>query len=320
MVNAGEVEFISDADQKPGEVMPSGIKDFEKQAIEANGIEISTHIGGNGPPLILLHGFPQNHMCWCKIAPVLAGSFTCIIPDLRGYGGSSIVADGPDNTLYSKRMMALDIVGIMDALDIQSARVVGHDRGARVAYRLALDHQKQVERLAIIEVVPTVEMWESWNAELALTAYHWTLLAQRHPLPERMIASDPIAFLEWTLASWTASGTLEAFTDEALESYRTQFKEPRRIEAMCCDYRAGATTDRQIDLEDKQAGRKIEAPLHFLWSETGFPSQTGAPLAIWQAWCSQVSGEAIPDTGHFAMEENPRGVLEGLWDFLVSGS
>ena len=305
-------------DRKSGKDLHSAIAGFTRHLVEANGVVISTHVGGKGPPLILLHGFPQNHMCWCKIAPALAESFTCVIPDLRGYGGSSIVKNDPDNTNYSKRTMALDIVGVMDALDIPVARFVGHDRGARVAYRLALDHPKRVERLAIIEVIPTAEMWNAWNAELALSGYHWTFLAQKHPLPERLIQADPVAFLEWTLKSWTSSGTLEAFTNEALESYRTQFGDFHCIEAMCCDYRAGATTDRQIDLEDMRAERKIEAPLHFLWSETGFPAQTGDPLAIWRTWCEQVSGQSVPDTGHFAMEENPQGVLDGLRGFLSS--
>ncbi len=304
-------------DQEPREVAPSGIKGFRKQFIETQGIRLSTHIGGSGPPIILLHGFPQNHMCWSKIAPDLAQSFTCVIPDLRGYGESSVVPDTPDNKQYSKRTMALDIVGLMDALDIASAPIAGHDRGARVAYRFALDHGERVSKLAIIEVVPTLEMWKSWNADLALSGYHWTFLAQRHPLPERLIAAAPIEFLEWTLASWTASRTLEAFAEDALESYRNQFREPSRIEAMCCDYRAGATADRQNDQVDRQAGRKIEVPLHFLWSETGFPSKTGAPLSIWQTWCDRVTGQEIPDTGHFAMEENPQGVLNGLRHFLV---
>lgn len=291
----------------------SDIAGFTQSFIETNGIRLSVHQGGEGPPLICLHGFPQNHMCWAKIAPVLARDFRVIIPDLRGYGDSDAPEDDPDHHTYSKREMAKDIVGIMDFMGLEKAHVLGHDRGARVTYRLALDHPDRVERLGIIEVVPTADFWASWDAELALKAYHWTFLAQPAPLPERMIGADPVAYYDWTLASWTQCRSLAPFEGAALDSYRRQASDPARVHAMCADYRAGATIDRALDEADKLAGNRISAPLCFLWASAGFPARTRDPLSIWQAWCHQpVSGAELHGTGHFAMEEVPDAVLEAL--------
>ena len=294
----------------------STIPGFKSGKVAVNGVRISFHIGGTGPDLILLHGFPQNHMCWAEIAPRLAGSFRCIVPDLRGYGDSSMPPDDTGHTAYSKRNMARDIVGLMDGLGIHKARIIGHDRGARVAYRMALDHPSRVERLAVVEVVPTAEFWRRWDAELALNGYHWTFLAQPHPLPEKLIAADPEFFVRQTLASWTRSGTLDRFSPAALKSYTAQMQEPDRVAAMCADYRAGATTDRRIDEHDIAIGNRIEAPVRFIWSELGFPAKTGNPLGIWRSWCRDLSGEPVTDCGHFMMEENPDGFLNAVTGFL----
>ena len=293
-----------------------GIPGFEKSFVETNGIKIAVHTGGRGPCLVLLHGFPQNHMCWSKIATALSRSYRCLIPDLRGYGESDAPKDTAPYQGYSKRNMAIDITGMLDAFGIEKASIVGHDRGARVAYRLALDSPHRVDRIVILEVVPTGELWRCWNAELAYNAYHWTFLAQPAPLPERMISADPVAYMDWTLASWTLSRSLEPFSRAALDSYRLQAKDPNRIAAMCSDYRAGAGIDRAIDEEDRKVGRKIAAPLHFIWSESGFPNQTGDPMGIWQSMCEQLTGESIPDCGHFIIEENPHGLLPKITKFL----
>ena len=218
----------------------SGLPGFEKSFVEANGIRIAIHAGGSGPCLVLLHGFPQNHMCWSKIAPELSRGHRCIVPDLRGYGESDAPKDIAPYRGYSKRNMAADVAGLLDALGVEKASIVGHDRGARVAYRLALDFPHRVDRIAILEVVPTGELWRRWNAELAYNAYHWTFLAQPAPLPERMISSDPVSFIDWTLASWTLSKSLKPFPQAALASYRRQAEDPDRIAAMCCDYRSAS--------------------------------------------------------------------------------
>lgn len=286
------------------------IEGFRQDFVETNGIRLSAHRGGAGAPLILLHGYPQTHMAWSRVAPGFARHFDVIVPDLRGYGESDAPPDDADHATYSKREMARDIVGLMDSLGIGRTHALGHDRGARVAYRLALDHPGRVARLGILEVVPTGDFWAAWSAELGLKAYHWTFLAQPAPLPERMILADGRAYVDWTLASWTRAGDLSPFADAALASYRAQFDVPARVAAMCADYRAGATVDRALDEADRAAGRRIGAPLRFAWAEAGFPAGTGDPLGLWRGWAEAVDGAVIPGIGHFAMEEAPEAVLE----------
>lgn len=284
---------------------------FNQTLLPCGSVRLSVHRAGKGMPLILLHGYPQNHNCWAKVAPTLAQHFDVIVPDLRGYGDSDVPDDDPVHATYSKRRMADDIVALMDALDLPRAHVLGHDRGARVAYRFALDHPDRIDRLGIIEIVPTGDFWNNWTADLALKAYHWTFLAQPKPLPERMIAADPVGYLDWTLSHWTLDKSLQAFQPVALASYRAQMADPQRASAMCADYRAGAFTDRTLDQESRETGARIDAPLHFLWAEGGFPAQTGDPLAIWRRWASEVTGN-VCRSGHFAMEENPQAVLDAF--------
>jgi haloacetate dehalogenase len=254
-------------------------------------------------------------MCWAPVAPALAERFDVIVPDLRGYGESDAPADDADHTTYSKRRMAADIVALLDALGLDRAHVVGHDRGARVAYRLALDHPTRVLRLGICEVVPTGDFWRAWDADLALAAYHWTFLAQPSPLPERMIGADPGAYVGWTLASWTAAGDLSAFEPAALESYRAQMADPVRRAAMCADYRAGATTDRRLDEQSRARGSRISAPLHFLHAEAGFPAHTGDAAGLWAPWAERLTISTCR-TGHFIMEEDPVAFLDAFIPFL----
>lgn len=296
----------------------SGIAGFSRNRISVGEVSLSVHQGGASDPLILLHGYPQNHMAWANVAPELARDFRVIVPDLRGYGDSDAPADDAAHEVYSKRRMARDIVGLMDALGLPRAAVLGHDRGARVAYRLALDHRERVTRLGIIEVVPTGDFWANWHADLALKAYHWTFLAQPAPLPERMIGADPVAYVDWTLESWTLSQSLAVFPPAALQSYRAQARDPARIAAMCADYRAGASTDRALDLADRAAGRTIAAPLRFLYAEGGFPTRTGDPAALWRTWAPQVTTAACR-AGHFTMEENPQAVLDTFAAYFRAG-
>ncbi len=293
----------------------SQIAGFTRRPVQTNGITLSVQEAGQGDPLILLHGYPQNGLCWSRIAPDLAQHFRVIIPDLRGYGQSDAPADTPDHSAYSKRMMAMDIVGLMDALGIDRAAILGHDRGGRVTYRLALDHPERVSKIGIIEIVPTGDFWAAWNADLAMAAYHWTFLAQPAPLPERMINADPVAYIDHTLQSWTLGRTLDAFPPDALATYRAQARDPARIAAMCADYRAGATFDRALDQADRAEGRKIAAPLRFLWAEGGFPARTGAPADLWRGWADDVTDRSCK-SGHFAMEEVPQDVLDCFLPFF----
>lgn len=288
---------------------------FEHKNIQIDDASLSVRMGGRGDPLLLLHGYPQTHACWGKVADSFADHFTCIAVDLPGYGDSSVPKTVPDHFSLSKRYMAGLMVKMMKSLGFDKFNILGHDRGARVAYRLALDHGQAVDKLGIIEVIPTAEMWDRFNAEMALKAYHWPFLAQPAPLPEKMIGGDPEAYLDWTLKSWTKDKSLEVFSAEALESYRRQFRDPARIHAMCEDYRAGATIDRELDIKDRQAGNKIIAPLHFVYSDGGFPAQTGDPASLWKNWASKVTVSSACG-GHFVQEENPAAILDSFIPFF----
>lgn len=294
----------------------TAIAGFTRRRIALPGITLSVQEGGAGDPLILLHGFPENGLCWARVAPAFAKGFRVIIPDLRGYGQSDAPPDDAGHDAYSKRQMAADIVALMDHLGLPSAHVLGHDRGARVAYRLALDHPARLRRLGIIEIAPTAEYWDAWGYDLAMSAWHWTFLAQPAPVPERMIAADPVAWVDHTLQGWTRAKSLGVFEDAALAAYRAQAQDPARIHAMCADYRAGATTDRAHDMADRAAGRRITAPLHFLWGRHGFPARTGDPAGIWRRWATDVTDSAC-DCGHFVMEEAPDAVLDAFLPFFA---
>lgn len=291
------------------------IPGFHRQRMVLPDITLSVQQAGKGAALVLLHGFPENGMCWSRVAPELAARHHVIIPDLRGYGLSDAPPDDPSHRTYSKRRMARDIVDLLDRLGLGQAMILGHDRGARVAYRLALDHASRVSRLGIIEIAPTADYWANWGADLAMAAYHWTFLAQPHPLPERMIGADPAAYIDWTLQSWTKAKTLDAFPAENLASYRRQAKDPAHLHAMCADYRSGATVDRADDEADRAAGRKITAPLRFIYGHHGFPARTGDPAGIWRRWAEDVTASPC-DSGHFVMEENPQAVLDAFLPFF----
>ena len=224
---------------------------------------------GSGPPLVLIHGFPQTHAEWHRLAPALARRFTVVALDLRGYGWSS-APRSTGGALYSKRVMATDVVAAMAALGHVRFRVVGHDRGARVAYRLALDHPGVVERLAVLDIVPTADMWRGMDAARAMQTYHWMFLAQPEPLPETLIGKAPIDYLDHTLASWTKTRDLKSFDPRALAAYRASFNEPSRIHAACEDYRAGATIDRAHDEATVRPAASSAAPC----------SRCGAPSAF----------------------------------------
>ena len=277
--------------------------------------EIYARIGGSGPPLLLIHGFPQTHAMWHCVAPELMQHFTCVMPDLRGYGYSSCPLNDATNAAYSKRAMANDLVALMASLGHQRFAAVGHDRGARVAYRMALEHAAAVTCLSVLDIVPTHAMWHNFTVKLAMKTYHWLFLAQPNPLPEMLIEPAPINYLDYTLASWTKSQDLSCFAPEALAEYRLHYATPEHVHATCNDYRAGATCDLAADEEDVAAGRKITCPTLALWGTAGIPSETGSPLDQWRSWCENVEGLGI-ESGHFVAEENPQAMLESLLPFL----
>jgi haloacetate dehalogenase len=286
---------------------------FEQKRITTSGTVLAMVQGGRGAPLVLLHGYPQTHVIWHKVAPQLAEHFTLIIPDLRGYGASSKPATDERHLTYSKRAMALDIVELMRTLGFKQFGVAGHDRGGRVAYRLALDHPKYVQRIAVLDIVPTLEQFERLNRFSGRQAYHWYFLAQPAPFPETMIGHDPDFFLTHTLESWC--GTAGAFTSEAMAAYHAAFRDPAMIHATCEDYRAGIGVDCEFDEADRIAGRKIEAPLLALWGGRGRPNRGAGLLDIWKAWARDVCGEPL-DCGHFIPEERPDELAAHMLSFF----
>lgn len=284
--------------------------------VETGGAEIFARIGGEGPPLLLLHGYPQTHAMWHRLAPALMTQYTCVMPDLRGYGFSSCPANSPDNRPYSKRVMAEDMRALMRGLGHESFAVVSHDRGARVGYRMALDHPQTVTRLVLIDILSTWDMWHGFSVARAMKTYHWLFLAQPHPLPEMLIEPAPIGFLDYTMARWTKARDLSAFAPEALAEYRLHFATPEHIHATCNDYRAGQTIDLADDEADLAAGRKIACPLLVLWGDSGIPGDMSDPSASWRRWANQVE-TGIVAGGHFLPEENPQATLDHLLAFLA---
>lgn len=276
---------------------------------------IFARVGGSGPPLLLIHGFPQTHAMWHHVAPVLMRQFTCVMPDLRGYGFSSCPPNDAANEAYSKRAMAGDLLALMASLGHSRFAVVGHDRGGRVAYRMALDHPAAVTCLTVLDIVPTHAMWHKFTVRLAMKTYHWLFLAQPNPLPEMLIERAPVNYLDYTIASWTKSKDLSSFSESALAEYRMHYATPEHIHATCNDYRAGATFDLAADEADAAAGRKIACPTLALWGTAGIPSETDGPLETWRDWCHKVEGHGV-DSGHFIPEENPQALLASLLPFL----
>ena len=286
----------------------------ERRITTGADVHIYLRTRGLGPPLLLLHGYPQTHVAWHKIAADLARHYTVVAMDLRGYGASSAPGGDAEHKTYSKRTMAEDCLAVMRTLGHDRFMVAGHDRGGRVAYRLALDHPQAVSALLPVDIFPTAEVWRRTTADSMLKSYHWAFLAQPRPMPETLIGKDPAYYLDYTLKSWAKSRDLSAFSPEALAHYRALLQDPARVHAVCEDYRAGATIDRVLDEADLAAGRKIECPTFVLWARSYLP---GDPLAVWKTWCTNVTGASI-DSGHFLAEENPKDMLAALLPFLES--
>ncbi|WP_338661677.1 alpha/beta hydrolase [Pararoseomonas sp. SCSIO 73927] len=287
------------------------IEGFERRRLPGHGVEIDALVGGSGPPVLLLHGYPQTRMIWKRVAPALARRFTVVAPDLRGYGRSDKPEGDEAHDTYSKRTMALDQIETMRALGHDRFSVAGHDRGGRVAYRLALDHPAAVERIAVLDILPTAEMWAKANARSAMGAYHWYMLAQPRPLPERLVGADPEFYLRWTLRSWAAEGF--AFDPECLEDYIRCGSAPAAVHAACEDYRAGWTRDQEADEADR-GRRRIGAPLLVLWGRD-YSVAKADPVKVWSEWAGEVRGQPVPG-GHFQPDEAPEETARALLAFL----
>jgi len=282
---------------------------FKHVTTKTSGATIHSVVGGSGPPLLLLHGYPQTHIEWRDVAPELAKKFTVVASDLRGYGDSSKPADGENHAGYSKRAMAQDHVDVMASLGFQKFAVVGHDRGGRVVHRMALDHSDTVTKLVILDIVPTYKVLHSVNNELATANFHWWLLIQKTPLPETLIGNSAEVWLRSRFERIPA-GILKP---EAFAEYLRCFQLPGSIHASCEDYRAGATIDLIHDAADLD--RKISCPVHVLWGERGVWPKVFDVLATWQERASTVTGKQVA-TGHFIAEERPDVLLSELNSFL----
>ncbi len=294
------------------------LNDFEPAEVETGETSIFVCRSGSGPPILLLHGFPQTHLMWRGVAPLLARHFTVVCADLRGYGRSGCPASAPDHAPYAKRAMARDMVIVMERLGFGRFAVAGHDRGGRVAYRMALDHPDRIERLAVLDVVPTATVWDRADARLALDYWPWSLLAQPEPLPERVLAAAPEAIVDNALGGWGSPSA--AFPPEVRAAYVQALRDPAHAHAICEEYRAAATLDREHDRADRAAGRRIACPLLALWSADGalatWYADAGGPLALWREWSDDARGHPL-EAGHFFPEEAPGQTADALSCFFA---
>jgi haloacetate dehalogenase len=274
---------------------------FESSQVEVSGNTIFLRRYGKGPAILLVHGFPRTSLMWRFLAPKLAENHTVICVDLRAYGGSGIAASTDDHSPYSKRAMGKELVEVMDKFGFRSFTLIGHDRGGRVSYRLALDHPDKVERLAVFDVIPILEAWSRCDARFAQTYWPWILLSQKSPLPESYLLGAPKAAFDNPFGHGS-------FGPDILEEYVSNYRDPARVHGICEEYRAAATIDIEHDRTDKEASRRIECPMLHLWAEGGpldtFYAKDGGPLGIWRQWAPRAQGQAMKG-GHFFPEENP---------------
>lgn len=280
--------------------------DFEALEIDTGAARIFARRAGSGPGLLLLHGFPQTHLMWRDVAPGLARDFTVVCADLRGYGQSSCPPSAADHAPYAKRAMATDLVALMETLGFNRFMVAGHDRGGRVAYRLALDHPDRIGKLAVLDIIPTADAWDRADARLALGYWPWSLLAQPEPLPETILSAAAEAIVDNALSGWGSAP--DAFPPGVRRAYIDALRDPAHVHAICEEYRAAASLDLDHDHADREAGRRIACPLLALWSEHGAMAEwyreEGGPEALWRNWADDVSGGALSG-GHFFPEASP---------------
>ncbi len=284
---------------------------FEEVTVKTSGAEIFLRKAGTGPAVLMLHGYPQTSAMWHEVAPELARTHSVICADLRGYGRSSKPETTPDHAPYSKRAMAADMLEVMTALGHETFSLFGHDRGGRVAHRLAVDAPERVERIAVLDIAPTREMYANTDDAFARAYWHWFYLIRPYPMPERMIGADPEAF--WREKGGGLSGGYMPFAEDALAEYLDAFARPETIHASCEDYRAAASID--IEHDDADGDAKLPMPLLVLWGSKGVIERCFDPLHLWSLRAEKVSGKALP-TGHFMAEEDPKSVLAELQAFL----
>jgi haloacetate dehalogenase len=289
------------------------LESFESLDVERDGVRLRVRRAGRGEPLLLLHGHPQTHAMWHRVAPALAREFSVVMMDLRGYGDSDRPDAGEGSHRYAKREMALDALAAMRACGFQRFRVLAHDRGARVAHRLAADHPEAVERLMLLDIAPTLAMYEGTSLAFATAYWHWFFLVQPPPLPEGLIESGPVRYVRSVMGSRHAG--LAAFAPEALAEYERCIAIPATAQAICADYRASAGIDLEQDRADVAAGRRLAQPLRVLWGEHGAVGRCFDVMALWRERAQQVSGRSLP-CGHYIAEEMPSLLLEETLQFL----
>ncbi len=290
-------------------------KDFSAFTVERNGVSLQCRTGGQGAPLLLLHGHPQTHAMWHRVAPDLAQRFTVVMMDLRGYGDSGRPAADADHAMYSKREMARDAMAVMQARGFDQFQVLAHDRGARVAHRLAADHPHAVQRMMLLDIAPTLGMYSHTSQAFATAYWHWFFLIQPAPLPEALIESDPVGYLRYGKAQ--RYGGLSVFAPEALAEYERCIQIPGSARGICEDYRASATIDLDHDRADIAAGKKLAMPLYVLWGEQGAVGKNFDVLALWRERASHVSGQALL-CGHYIAEEVPDALLAQAHSFFIA--
>jgi haloacetate dehalogenase len=299
---------MSDSKASP---VPPFFPSLQRIDIEAGGVHFAGAMGGDGPPLLLIHGYPQTHIAWRKLAPELAKHYTVIIPDLPGYGSSRA---GEMSPRWTKRRVGDALAALMTHLGHDRFAVVGHDRGARVGYRLALDHPTSVSAYASLTVVPTADAMAAIDYRSAARSFHWFFFAQEADLPERLLAAAPDAFIDRALDKMT--GGRDIIEPAALDAYRTAFRDPLVRHAICEDYRAAINEDLALDNGDLEAGRKMRCPVLVLWPEADHVSKQRTPVDTWLRWANEVSGKATSG-GHLQPEDAPEEVLESLLPFLA---
>ncbi len=292
---------------------PLPLPGFEYRRMDVAGTTISYAIRGSGPPLLLLHGYPENHLMWRHVASVLAQDHTVVLADLRGYGDSGKPVPDAAGLVYSKRSMARDQAGLMRQLGFGQFQLAGHDRGARVAHRLVLDHPGLVTRLAVLDIVPTRHVLANVTRAMATAYYHWFFLTAPNGIPEHMIAADPSYWIRSFMSPLLGEGA--SIEPEVMEDYIRCFRDPGTVAGSCADYRSGASTDLVHDDETFAAGQKIECPVLTLWGTQAFVGRGYEPLSVWQQYATDVRGHALP-TGHFLPEEAPDLVSAALRKFL----
>ncbi|BCF95606.1 hydrolase [Paraburkholderia sp. PGU19] len=287
--------------------------DFTPFRVTAGGVDIHGVKGGNGPPLLLLHGHPQSHLIWHRCVAQLAEHFTVIATDLRGYGASAKPPSDPTHAPYSKRAMAADQVDVMRHFGYERFLVCAHDRGARVAHRMALDFPDSVERLMLLDIAPTLAMYEATDRTFATLYFHWFFLIQPEPLPETLIEGNPDVYVDRVMGSRHAG--LAPFAPEVLAEYRKALRQPGAVHAMCEDYRASATIDLEHDRADIERGHKIACPLRVLWGAEGVVEKCFEPIAEWRKVARDVSGRSLP-CGHYIPEEAPVDLVAEMLSFF----